>query len=212
MDVVGQNLISSSREFKVYPIEVTKAAVSGDGVWLSTIEMRDDFETLPEIRLKFWELTESLQNYLLNTTIHLPHNSEVNCLQFSSDSEAMVSTSSDREFKIWHLVEDEDKKWWKCFKVGNLNSVSIPTIAKWSSDSSLLGIAFDNFITLWDVFDKSVLKFMDRLSVEEKSDSKLIFIDFGTEDKSHLLIEGRHYLIKIWNLLDLSGNCLLIFL
>ncbi|CAG2104917.1 unnamed protein product [Medioppia subpectinata] len=204
LDVVNQNLITSTREVTVIPTELSKAAVSEDGVWLSTLEIRDDFETLPEIRLKFWELKPTMKNYLLNTTIHLPHKSNVNCLRFAPNSQSMVSTSLDKEFKIWGLVKDDDKQWWKCYKVGNLNTVSEPTIANWSSDSSLLAIAYDNFVTLWDVFDKTVLKLMTKLSVDEKNDSKLLFVDFGYEDKSHYLIEGRSNLIKVWNLLDLN--------
>ncbi|CAG2169774.1 unnamed protein product [Oppiella nova] len=204
LDVVNQNLITSTREVTVIPTEVTKAAVSDDGEWMSTLEVWDDLQTLPEIRLKFWKMKQTMKNYVLNTIIHLPHKSDVNCIKFAPNSQSMVSTSLDKEFKIWGLVTDDDKQWWKCFKVGNLNSISTPTIANWSSDSSLLAIAYDNFLTLWDVVDTNVLKFMTKLSVEEKKDSKLIFVDFGYEERSHFLIEGRQQLVKVWNLLDLS--------
>jgi NET1-associated nuclear protein 1 (U3 small nucleolar RNA-associated protein 17) len=204
LDIVNMNLISSTKEQIVFPTEVTKAAISDDGNWLSTIELRDDYETLPEIRLKFWLLNQNHSNFFLNTTIHLPHKSDVNYVQFSPKSNSMVSTSNDKDFKIWNLNEDEDKKWWKCSKVANLNNISIPTIANWSSDSSLLAIAFDNFITLWDVSNESNLKFMTKISVQDSTKSKLIFVGFGNENKSHYLIEGRHFIIRIWNLLDFS--------
>ncbi|XP_054164142.1 WD repeat-containing protein 75-like [Oppia nitens] len=204
LDVVNQNLISNTDEVTVFPTELTKAAVSDDGLWLSTLEMRDDFETLPEIRLKFWQIKETLKNYILNTTIHLPHKSIVNCLKFASNSQSMVSTSKDKEFKVWNLVKDDDKEWWNCFKVGNLNSISIPTLANWSADSSLLAVVYDNYVTLWDICDKLVLRFMTKLSVEDKNESTIIFVEFGRQNKSHFLIEGRQTEIKVWNLLDLS--------
>lgn len=205
LDVVGQNLISSTQDVEVYPTEMTRAAVSEDGLWLSTFEIHDDFETSPEMRLKFWQLKDSLKNFVLNTTIHLPHYSPINWLSFSPDCLSLVSTSDDKEFKIWNLVEDNENKWWKCTKLGNLNDRSVPSMAKWSADSSLLAVVFDHFITLWDYNDKSSLKFMEKLSVEDKK-SKLLFIEFGNEDKSYLLIEVRNYKIQVWNLLQLSGN------
>lgn len=211
LDVINQNLISSTRDRIAFPTEVTKAAVSDDGNWLSTIELRDDYETLPEIRLKFWLLKESLKNYYLNTTIHLPHKSDVNSVKFSPNSNRMVSTANDKEFKIWTLNEDDNKKWWICSKVGNLNRTSIPSMADWSSDSSLLAVAFDNFITLWDVSSDSDLKFKTKISVEDNYQSKLIFIGFGNEDKSHYLIEGRHFSVRTWNLLDMSRKCFKLF-
>ncbi|KAH9393022.1 WD repeat-containing protein 75 [Tyrophagus putrescentiae] len=117
---------------KIYPLQVTAIAVSqsagegGHGDWMATVEHRDDGETMPEVRLKFWEMEQQQQQqgttrgkFHLNTTVHLPHTDRVNSIAFSKTAAAsssarndeqhgrqtlhLVTTSADRSFKIWDL-------------------------------------------------------------------------------------------------------------
>lgn len=116
---------------KIYPLQVTAIAVSqsageggGHGDWMATVEHRDDGETMPEVRLKFWEMEQQQQGsttrgkFHLNTTVHLPHTDRVNSIAFSKTAASssarhdeqhgrqtlhLVTTSADRSFKIWDL-------------------------------------------------------------------------------------------------------------
>ena len=116
---------------KIYPLQVTAIAVSqsageggGHGDWMATVEHRDDGETMPEVRLKFWEMEQQQGSatrgkFHLNTTVHLPHTDRVNSIAFSKTTAAassarndeqhgrqtlhLVTTSADRSFKIWDL-------------------------------------------------------------------------------------------------------------
>ncbi|UXI17325.1 Anoctamin-1 [Sarcoptes scabiei] len=214
---------------KFYPIEITKLAVSDDGHWLATIELRDDHETFPEIRLKFWLIRKENNGFRLNTTVHLPHQDEVNFILFSSRSSSirsnddkskltasndsdlhLISTSNDCTFKIWDLIIDSDNgtKWWNCFRNGSLNNQSIPRQATFSSDSSLVSILFDNTITLWELDSPKTIRFIPRIDAISRSKTELtskpstiIFIAFARGKLSHYLIEGYKNSVIVRNVI-----------
>ena len=55
MDIVAQNYISPDNVKRPLAFtEVEKAAFNHNGDWLATVERRDDGETTPEMKLKFW--------------------------------------------------------------------------------------------------------------------------------------------------------------
>lgn len=191
---------------KIYPIEVTKAAVSDDGNWMATIEYRNDFETLPEIRLKFWHLTKN-NNHHLNTTIHLPHQEEVTFITFSPVSDEgelhLVTTSKDKSFKIWDLHEEDRKMWWNCSRCASFNTHSVPSMAAFSVDSSLLTVLFDNTITFWELSSETnSIRYIPRIDTFSMDKQKIVFVGFGTQEFSHYLIEGRVQSLIVRNILN----------
>lgn len=46
--------------------EVTKAALSQDGLWMATVEQRDDEVSNMEVRLKFWKFDTETQMWVVN--------------------------------------------------------------------------------------------------------------------------------------------------
>lgn len=204
LDVVSQNL--SAEDKPKFRTHIRNFALSNNGEWLATVEFRDDHETLPEMRLKFWKF--QLDNFILNTKIHLPHKLPINCLKFSPNSESCVSTSDDTHFKIWKHDFDsiEKRSRWFCDKSGSLDALSKAGCASWSSDCSLLSVGFGQHLTLWDVNDLNAT-FCETLQTENCSNENVItFIQFGCKEKSPYLAEIRTKLLRVWNLFSLTGT------
>ncbi|OTF73392.1 hypothetical protein BLA29_013873, partial [Euroglyphus maynei] len=127
---------------------------------MATAEYRNDDETSPEIRLKFWLLRKENNGFTLNTTVHLPHEDDINYMEFSLPQKQqksalhLVTTSMDKTFKIWDLKTGADGKqqWWNCSRNGSLNNHSTPRMASFAPDSSLLAVLFDtNIVTMWEL-------------------------------------------------------------
>ena len=65
LDIVGQNYISpDDLSAPLIMTEVENVAFTSDGMWLATVERRDDKETTPELRLKFWLYTQKSHRYI----------------------------------------------------------------------------------------------------------------------------------------------------
>ena len=204
LDVIKQNLISNEKERQIILTQITKVSITDDSKWLVTLEFRQDLETLPEIRLKFWELINN--KYELNSMFHLPHKRSINCLAFSHDGKRLISTSDDKSLKIWQLNKDLEtkNKSWQCIQTSNLNSTSIPTLASWSSDDSILAIVFDDFITLWETNNDKKLELKETLVTWDNKTS-FKFLTFGSYDNSHFLVEAKQDILRVWDLLYLKG-------
>ena len=83
LDIVCQNYISPENlKRPLYNTEIENAAFSHDGLWLLTLERRDDHETTPEIRLKFWAFHEEKQ-LLASLTKFIIITSGVECISGS---------------------------------------------------------------------------------------------------------------------------------
>mgnify|MGYP000530619248 CR=1 FL=1 len=250
LDITEQNIIvaptirsSRSRKHSIeevdkdnfIPIQVTRLAINDDGYWMATIEYRNDEETSPEIRLKFWLLLPSNNGFELNTTVHLPHDDDINYMEFSTSNSSsslqqskhrklpselhLVTTSQDKTFKIWDLktsavASGNRKQWWNCSRQGSLNNNSVPRMASFSSDSSLLAVLFDeNHLTMWelnsnesnndiryiprmdifDIFDNNGNDNDDQQQQQKSIENNrhIIYIGFGQKQFSHYLIEGH---------------------
>lgn len=62
LDIVCQNYISPENlERPTVVTEIERAAFDENGVWLATVEVWDDQDFTPEIRLKFWQFTDESQ-------------------------------------------------------------------------------------------------------------------------------------------------------
>ena len=214
LDVVGMNYLPPEVDRVIINVDVARFCVSSNGEWISTLEYREDGVMMPEMRLKFWQYLDSSENkYKLNSCIHLPHKKPVNRMKFSQDSNFMVTTSRDTEFKIWHLVKEDSgkpdgKTYWICGRVGNLNRFSTPEEIAVSSDFSLLAISFGSNVTIWDTSDYNL---ESRGTFVPPKDSHLNSIDqtilsigFGSDIQTNLLFETRSSSVRVCDLLNYS--------
>lgn len=200
------------------PIQVTRIAITDDGYWMATAEYRNDGETSPEIRLKFWLLQKANNGFALNTTVHLPHEDDINFMQFSLPPPKqqqrsfsplhLVTTSMDKTFKIWDLKTsstDGKQQWWNCSRNGSLNNHSIPRMASFAPDASLLTVLFgSNLVTMWELNGHSSIRYIPRMDIfniinnsddqQQKSidnNHHIIYVGFGQKNFAHYLIEGH---------------------
>ncbi|KAI8008573.1 WD repeat-containing protein 75 [Camellia lanceoleosa] len=145
-------------------VVVNLVALSLDGCVMSTVETR-----LPEegigglVSLKFW--TSGLQNkdFSLSTVIYEPHRvSGVSAIAFHPTRHIAVSSSYGGDFKIWVGNNEIQRKGqmlqktgWTCHAVGSYKKKPM-TAAIFSADGSILAVAAETVITLWD-HEKNVL-------------------------------------------------------
>lgn len=58
---MGQNKISNERSCNIENTNVSKIAINKNGLWMATVEKREDREYSPELRLKFWNFDMKVQ-------------------------------------------------------------------------------------------------------------------------------------------------------
>ncbi|XP_046621539.1 WD repeat-containing protein 75 [Neodiprion virginianus] len=209
INITAQNLLTQERNTVIANTEVTKVALSQDGLWMGSVEQRDDGLSEMEVRLKFWNFDTDTQMFVLNTSIEYPHNGAVNALQFqpmallSSDELAVVTTGADKKYKIWRLVEPtsiyKKTKHWQCYSVGLYRN--LPAIdATFSMDGSLLAVGFGPTLTTWNPETNEL-----KCSLTHSSYKHIIKrIEFGRNEMGHLVVVGSSNYIAVWNLLTLS--------
>ncbi|KAM6463818.1 WD repeat-containing protein 75 isoform 1-T1 [Liasis olivaceus] len=157
LDVVQQEYIHQSG---LDQIELVKAAFDSRGDWLATVEQRQGSCSELELQLKLWAYDEQTQSFTLNTRINMPHEDCVTAMCFRSTdgsehvTPTLVTASSDRHFKIWMLLVDEDSETderttWTCNFVGSYHNYQA-TNCCFSEDGSLLAVSFDKTVTVWD--------------------------------------------------------------
>lgn len=216
LDIVNMNYLAPESDKVIINVDIDRFTISDDGLWLATVELRDDAITLPEMRLKFWHYEDSSESkYSLNTCIHLPHKKRINCLKFSCDGQHMVTTSQDGTFKIWSQTTDplrqESKPFWISQRIGFLARSVIPERIGISEDFSIIAITSFNRTTLWDCSDVNRIDMKGTILPDEKyQDKPILSIELGTCNKAHLLSETRENLLRIWDLLTLSCKYLLL--
>lgn len=209
LDVVERNFLPSEPDKIIVNVDVDLFCVSPDGSWIATQEARDDGINYPEHRLKFWMKTDKKEKFTLNTTIHYPHQQKfVKNMKFSPDSDLLVTMGGDAMFKLWHQVSDGNTSRirWESTRNGYRNSVWIPSLASFSSDSSILAVLFDTIVTFWTISDDSVKH--EELTLFEGTDfsKKVVGLNFGSGISSQLLVEVRGPLIRVFSILSLKGE------
>ncbi|XP_063972542.1 WD repeat-containing protein 75 [Diachasmimorpha longicaudata] len=209
INITAQNFLTQERTALIINTEVTRIAINQDGSWMATVEERDDRVASPEVRLKFWKFNSEKQNFVLNTSIELPHDLGVNALEFqpntslSGERIAAVTTGKDRKFKMWSLVEGNSVikrgKHWVCSGVESYRDL-IATDAGFSVDGSLLGVSFGSSLTIWGPETMAL-----KCSLTHRRYPQIIKrVEFGKNESCHLVVVGSDEHIGVWNLLTLS--------
>jgi len=164
MEISPRNKVSRTDDKEVIPPRVMHVAFSNDKAarWMVTVDGRDDHETTSELYLKFWEYNDDQRTYILNTRVDAPHAKEITSCLFNprqgNQAPMAVTTSLDGTFKIWELTHQgesrrgiEAERAWSCRSTGFYRD-AVPHCAGFSSDGSLLAVAYGQIITLWNPY------------------------------------------------------------
>lgn len=153
--VVGSNIYSEEAKHIVYNTRITRAAFNIN--WMATGEVYNDLENFAEVRLKFWQYSEELQSYTLNTEIELPHEGGFKAITFSNqfqvDNLRCATAGEDNVIKVWGLTDSESiyrrGTMWCCLAQTSYRNLCIGSIC-FSQDGSLLAVGYGNILALYD--------------------------------------------------------------
>ncbi|KAL2497222.1 Transducin/WD40 repeat-like superfamily protein [Abeliophyllum distichum] len=139
-------------------VKVNLVALSRDGSTMGTVETRVPEERIGGLAsLKFWACGSQNKDFSLSTVIYEPHrDAGVSSIAFHPTCPMAVTSSYGGDFKIWVRTPDTRLKdqmlqssGWRCHAVGSYKKKPM-TAAAFSADGSVLAVAAENVITLWD--------------------------------------------------------------
>ncbi|XP_052178617.1 uncharacterized protein LOC127792219 isoform X2 [Diospyros lotus] len=186
---------------------ITLLALSLDGCVMSTVETRLSEEGMGGlVSLKFWTCGSQKKNFSLSTIVYEPHReSGVSSIAFHPTHRMAVSTSRGGDFKIWVgsnemqcKAQMQQKAGWTCHAVGSYKKKPM-TAAAFSADGSVLAVAAETFITLWDP-EKNVL-------VAVIGDGLEPIVNLSFVGQSEYLVsasQGSNAGVSVWSMSKLS--------
>ncbi|CAN8271144.1 unnamed protein product [Cochlearia groenlandica] len=185
-------------------VVVTAVALSLDGSVMSTTEVKlaeDGIGGL--VSLKFWASEPDNKTFTLSTIVYEPHrDAGVSAIAFHPTRSMAVSTSLGGDFKIWVCNSDKNQTVkntsWICHAVGSYKKKPM-TAAAFSGDGTVLAVAAENVITLWNP-DKNIL-----VSVLGAALAPITKLCFAGE--SEFLVAATHFPkpeLCVWNTSKLS--------
>ncbi|XP_050217951.1 uncharacterized protein LOC126668808 [Mercurialis annua] len=144
-------------------VVVALVALSPDGSMMGTVEVKLAEEGLGGlVCLKFWVLGSD-NKFSLSTIVYEPHrDAEISSITFHPTRCMAVTSSYGGDFKVWvcnNGIQRKDQvltnSKWTCYAVASYKKKPM-TAATFSHDGSVLAVAAETVITLWDP-DKNVL-------------------------------------------------------
>nr|XP_025607158.1 WD repeat-containing protein 75 isoform X3 [Arachis hypogaea] len=189
-------------------VAVTLVELSVDGSIMGTVEIK-----LPEegvgglVSLKFWDLDSDTKRFSVSTVIYEPHrDAHISAIAFHPTRRMAVSSSYGGDFKIWVCKEGDiqqkgqalQNSGWMCHAVGSYKNKAMRA-ATFSADGSVLAVAADTVITLWDP-DKNVL-----MAVVGETPTPIVSLAFA--GKSEYLLSVSHGLkpqLSVWSMSKLT--------
>ncbi|CAN4103824.1 unnamed protein product [Withania somnifera] len=187
-------------------VVVDLVALSPDGSIMITVETRSAEEGIGGlVSLKFWSCRSSNKDFSLSTVVYEPHrDSGVSCIAFHPSRHLAVTTSRGADFKVWvGSQEMQHKGWmqnagWTCHSIGSYKKKPM-TSAAFSGDGSVLAVAAERVITLWDA-EKNILV----ATVGESLDpiSSLAFV--GKLEYIVTTSQGSNAQVSVWSMSKLS--------
>ncbi|EEF29164.1 wd40 protein, putative [Ricinus communis] len=186
---------------------VALVALSLDGSMMSTAEVKLAEEGLGGlVCLKFWALGSDNKNFSLSTIVYDPHrDAEISSLTFHPTRCMAVSTSYGADFKVWVcnygiLRKDQvlTNSRWTCHAVASYKKKPM-TAAAFSNDGSVLAVAAETVITLWDP-DKNIL-----VAVLGETDTPIRTLSFvGKSEYLASASLGSKPQLSVWSMSKLS--------
>ncbi|OVA15479.1 WD40 repeat [Macleaya cordata] len=186
---------------------VTLLALSMDGTKMSTAEVKHSEDGIGGlVCLRFWESGPRRGAFILSTIIYEPHSDAgISALAFHPTRDMAVSTSYGGDFKIWvqsYNTQQKDqvpqKSGWRCNSVGSYKEKPM-TAAAFSADGSVLAVAAENVVTLWDP-DKNVL-----VAVIGEMLTRIVSLSFvGKSEYLVSVSRGSKPHLSVWSTSSLS--------
>ncbi|TKY54560.1 WD repeat-containing protein 75 [Spatholobus suberectus] len=189
-------------------VVVSLVELSVDGSMMGTVEVK-----LPEdgigglVCLKFWDLDDN-KRFSVSTLIYEPHrDAHISAVAFHPTRHMAVSSSYGGDFKIWFCKEEIQQKGqmlqnsgWMCHAVGSYKNKAM-TAAAFSADGSVLAVAADTVITLWDP-NNNVL-----VAVIGETPMPIISLVFaGKSDFLLSVSHGSKPQLSVWSMAKLAAS------
>lgn len=186
---------------------VSLVAFSLDGSLMGTVDAR-----LPEegigglVSLKFWTCGSHKKDFSLSTVIYEPHSDAgISAIAFHPTLLMAVSSSYGGDFKVWvrhdsgrHEDQRLQRNGWTCHAVGSYKRKPM-TAAAFSSDGSVLAVAAETVITLWDPLKNTLVAIIGN-SVEP-----IVSLSFvGKSDCLVSVSQGSSPQVSVWSMSKLS--------
>ncbi|KAI3806876.1 hypothetical protein L1987_22794 [Smallanthus sonchifolius] len=182
-------------------------ALSFEGSVMCTVETRMAEEGIGGfVTLKFWERGSQNNDFSLSTVIYEPHrDAGVSAVAFHPTRGMALSASYGGDFKVWvsnHEIQQNDRliqrTRWACHAVGSYRKKPM-TAAAFSNDGSVLAIAAETVITLWDP-EKNVLVAV--IGSTREPIENLSFI--GDSNFLVSTSQGSNSQLSVWSMAKLS--------
>ncbi|KAI5348699.1 hypothetical protein L3X38_001586 [Prunus dulcis] len=188
---------------------VTLVCLSGDGSMMSTVEVKLPEEGLGGlVCLKFWASGSQNKNFTMSTIVYEPHrDAGISSLAFHPTRRMVVSSSYGGDFKIWVCSDEIQQKHealqhsgWMCHAVGSYKKKPM-TAAAFSADGSVLAVAAETLITLWDPDNNALV------AVIGEAQMPIVTLSFA--GKSEYLVsvsQGSKPQLSVWSMSKLSES------
>lgn len=185
---------------------ISLVSLSIEGSLMCTVDVK-----LPEdelgglVTLKFWNHGSSAGNYFLSTVIYEPHSdAEVSAVAFRPGRNMAVSSSFGGNFKVWvqslssQSSNEKNCAGWRCQSVASYKKKPM-TSAAFSADGSVLAVAAESVITLWDPDNNALV------GVIAETLSPVTNLSFvGTSVFLMSVCQSSRPQVTVWNVSNLS--------
>ncbi|RLN00886.1 WD repeat-containing protein 75 [Panicum miliaceum] len=184
---------------------ISVVSLSIDGSLMCTVDVKLPEEELGGlVTLKFWN-GSSAGNYFLSTVIYEPHSDAgVSAVVFRPGRNMAVSSSFGGNFKVWvqsfssQSSNERNYAGWRCQSVGSYKKKPM-TAAAFSADGSVLAVAAESVITLWDPDNNALV------GVIAETLSPITNLSFvGTSVYLMSLCQSSKPEVTVWNVSNLS--------
>ncbi|BAT76749.1 hypothetical protein LR48_Vigan627s003400 [Vigna angularis] len=187
---------------------VSLVELSIDGSMMGTVEIK-----LPEdgigglVCLKFWDLDDN-QRFSVSTLIYEPHrDAHISAVAFHPTRHMAVSSSYGGDFKVWVCKEEIEHKGqmlqtsgWMCHAVGSYKNKAMRAAA-FSADGSVLAVAADTVITLWDPNNNVLVAVIGETPMPI---TRLVFA--GSSDYLLSVSHGSKPQLSVWSMSKLAAS------
>eukprot|EP00250_Pteridium_aquilinum_P010215 c19220_g1_i1 orf=92-2614(+) len=213
VQVTPHNYVSSKEKERDHPERghtsdtpefITHVVFSKDGSVMATAECHMGEDNVGRGScLKFWKRNSAKTDFFLSTQIDDPHGMEVSSLVFHPISNLAVSCCSAGEFKVWVCNESkqstESSSGWRCRSVGSYRQKRM-RCADFSSDGTLLAVAAEELITLWNPSSNGLVHVLARSTLHPIKTLRFV------PSTNYLVAAsgGNQPELTVWNLETLS--------